>query len=120
MSYCRWSSDNFKCDLYCYESASGFVTHVATRKYDYEGEMPPVFDDAWTPEQTVEAHKKRQEILDASQLVPIGLPFDGESYVDGTLEEFRERLTALRASGYRFPDDVFEQIDEEIAGDREG
>ncbi len=30
MSYCRWSSDNTNCDLYCYEDCSGgFTTHVA-------------------------------------------------------------------------------------------
>ena len=30
MSYCRWSSDNWKCDLYCYEDVSGGITtHVA-------------------------------------------------------------------------------------------
>jgi DNA repair photolyase len=29
MSYCRWSSDYFNCDLYCYESNSGYETHVA-------------------------------------------------------------------------------------------
>jgi len=29
MSYCRWSSDDNKSDVYCYESNSGHVIHVA-------------------------------------------------------------------------------------------
>lgn len=33
MSYCRWSSDHFECDVYVYESVSGgWTTHVAGRR----------------------------------------------------------------------------------------
>jgi hypothetical protein len=32
MSYCRWSTDNFNCDFYCYESDEGFVTHIAAKR----------------------------------------------------------------------------------------
>lgn len=28
MSYCRWSSDDFKSDVYVYESQAGWITHV--------------------------------------------------------------------------------------------
>ena len=31
MSYCRWSSDFGECDVYVYESDSGWQTHVAIR-----------------------------------------------------------------------------------------
>ena len=30
MAYCRWSSEDYQCDLYCYESKEGYVTKVAT------------------------------------------------------------------------------------------
>jgi hypothetical protein len=30
MSYCRWSSDNYNCDLYCFEHVDGYYqTYVA-------------------------------------------------------------------------------------------
>lgn len=33
MSYCRWSSDHFECDVYVYEDVSGgWTTHVAGRR----------------------------------------------------------------------------------------
>lgn len=33
MSYCRWSSDGFRCDIYAYASCEGGVTvHVARRR----------------------------------------------------------------------------------------
>lgn len=30
MSFCRWSSDDWACDVYAYESEEGFIIHVAT------------------------------------------------------------------------------------------
>jgi hypothetical protein len=32
MSYCRWSSLNWKCDLYVYDSGGVWITHVAGRR----------------------------------------------------------------------------------------
>jgi hypothetical protein len=32
MSYCRFSSDNWKSDVYVYEADEGWVTHVAARR----------------------------------------------------------------------------------------
>lgn len=29
MSYCRWSIDNWRCDVYVYEGEGGWATHVA-------------------------------------------------------------------------------------------
>jgi len=28
MSYCRWTKEYPKCDLYCYEGAYGYMTHT--------------------------------------------------------------------------------------------
>lgn len=82
MSYCRWSSDDFECDLYCYADVrGGYTTHVAGRD------------------------KKGKDI---------GLPHDNATFNDDTLEEFRERLLALRAIGYSFPNYVIDVVDEEI------
>ena len=119
MSYCRWSTDSFQCDLYCYEDASGgWTTHVAGNRVVGD---PPRED--WSllgqGEEGGKAFFKQHEALmdwlDTAERKPIGLPHDGESFNDGTLEAFRERLVMLRAAGYRFPDHVFESVDEEIA-----
>jgi hypothetical protein len=47
-------------------------------------------------------------------MVPIGLAFDGQSFNDPTLSEFRARIVQLRDAGYRVPADVLERIDAEI------
>lgn len=39
MSYCRWSSDGGLCDLYCYEGAEGYVTHVKRGATFIDGDL---------------------------------------------------------------------------------
>jgi hypothetical protein len=129
MSYCRWSSDNFKCDLYCYaDVGGGYTTHVAGMKRVDDipsADMPrelrdgslkkgtPEFDaviSAWT-----DATNAQIKAATDSDMVPIGLSYDGASFNDPTLETFRARVVMLREAGYYCPDYVLERIDEEIA-----
>jgi hypothetical protein len=116
MSYCRWSCDNFKCDLYCYESESGFVTHVASVKI--VGTVPhcslKMLIDG-TAEEYIAAHKIQSEFIESAEKSPIGLPFDGQTFRDPDILSFRDRLISLREAGYHFPSYVIEQIDEELA-----
>ena len=58
MSYCRWSSDNFQCDVYCYADVSGgYTTHVKDGK---------TYNDA-TPEQAAD---RLQELRNSGYKVP--------------------------------------------------
>jgi len=42
VAYCRWSSANWRCDVYCYASVSGFwVTHVANNRVDITRPLCP-------------------------------------------------------------------------------
>lgn len=127
MSYCRWSSDDFGCDLYCYESAEGYVTHVAGSRP--VGDVPKV--TAWPPpggddpaavanwsQLIVDEMQTQHAFLMKCERAPIGLAFDGETFTDRTLQDFHSRLVMLRANGYRFPDGVLQTILDEIAGER--
>lgn len=117
MSYCRWSSDNWRCDLYCYEGC-GYVIHVAGRRR--AGEIP---DDRWadfvqgkiTAEEYVELHRLQMEALERCKLVDIDLPHAGETFYADDLETFRDKLLELRQIGYNFPDYVLEEIAQEMA-----
>lgn len=123
MSYCRWSSANWKCDLYCYSDIyGGYTTHVASNRHH-----PPPFDSSPYMWAAVEAHKHKdkdplssimanqawawarkqeQKDLDQAELVPIGLPHDGESFNDHDLTSFLERVRHLKEVGYNVPDFV--------------
>ncbi len=118
MSYCRFSSDNFSCDIYCYDGGSHFVTHVAGNRH--VGDIPKLLPlpapgdqegcNAW-----VAAHNAQMAFLDTAERAPIGLEHDGKSFSDDTLEDLLVRLISLKAMGYNVPDFAFEAIRDEIA-----
>ena len=117
MSYCRFSTDDFQCDLYCYASVGGgFVTHVAGNRIAFVEELPPdvPFDTEHT-EQWLERHNKVMDIISRSPREPIGLPHDGDTFSDETLQELLARLVMLRGMGYRLPEYVIDNVREEIA-----
>jgi len=89
MSYCRWSSDDFRCDLYCYaDIGGGYTTYVA---------------------------KVRFLGADHSQTVAIGLPHDGETFNDPDLPSLLTRIMSLVALGYHAPAYTIQRIRAEIA-----
>ena len=69
MSYCRWSSMDFKCDLYVYEASDGIVIHVASNRV--VGDVP-VID--WSSAETLHStYKAQMEFLDTAEREPINL-----------------------------------------------
>lgn len=121
MSFCRFSSDNFRCDVYLYADCSGgYSLHVAGGRYKEpipEVPVPPVGKDAAGAEWQAffDAHKAQGKYLETAATDPIELPYAGENWFNISAEEVLERLTELRGLGYRFPDYVLESMREEIA-----
>lgn len=114
MSYCRWSSDNWRCDLYCYADVSGgYTTHVAGNRI--VGNIPEVPSILNTPpEAWLKAHRRQMDFLQTAKHEKIGLPYDGQSFSDCDLKLFLERLLHLRQVGYNFPDEVIEEVGREM------
>ena len=113
MSYCRWSSDDFKSDVYCYaDCGGGYTTHVAANKVI--GDIPSVDFDA-DPDAFIAQHRAQMKFLESCAREEIKLPHAGETFNDSTLEEFRARLVTLKDLGYYVPPYVFVEIDAEIA-----
>jgi len=117
MSYCRFSSDNFLCELYCYaDTSGGWTTHVAANRV---AGFIPLLDESLldtNPGAYAVQLQAQCDFVIAADRVPIGLPYDGETFYDQTLEAFRARIVTLREAGYRCPDYVLAQIDAELAG----
>lgn len=115
MSLCRWSSMDFGCDLYCYESDQGYVTHIANSRV--VGDIPKIDMTLFlnNTEENFEkffAQQKAQfEFLDTAKREPIGLKYDGQTFCDDK-ETFLLRLKHLREEGYRFPEITQEDIDD--------
>ena len=115
MSYCRWSCDDFQCDLYVFEHCDGgFVTHVAKRRYVYAEPLPPLVPmDSDHVEEWIDRNRKVMAMVQEAESRPIGLPHDGEDFVDATAAECADRLEQLRAMGYRVPQHAIDALREE-------
>ena len=139
MSYCRFSSMNWMCDVYVYEDCSGgWTTHVASNRAIF----PPVPEITWPrPFGVLEIDKatmriiyknKFYEILNnirlylwsksrrinmfCIRLIPkkkIGLQYDGQTFNDPTPLECAERLEMLKRIGYRVPQYAIDNLREE-------
>ncbi|MHA2065498.1 MAG: hypothetical protein ACXABY_14080 [Candidatus Thorarchaeota archaeon] len=111
MSYCRWSSDGWKSDVYVYESAEDFTIHVATNKRVHADPCPKV---DWKSGGYLKQCEEEQRWVDESTLEPLGLPHDGETYREDSAEECVARLLKLREAGYHVPQYAIDNLKEEI------
>lgn len=111
MSYCRFSSDDFKSDVYCYKCMFGdYITCVASTKIEGFART-----DNPTSGWGINIANITQR-----KFIPIGLPYDGQEFSDKTLEEFKNRLIHLRECGYHVPDDALKRIDKEMKEEKDG
>ena len=143
MSYCRWSSMNWRCDVYVYEDVmGGWTTHVAGRRRVIPPipDMPllifPTFGGKLNQVERRMDYPSRWHRFGAGivfgfaafwhnwvhmgtlhliPLRPIGLPHDGESFNDSTPDECADRLEALRSLGYIVPQRAIKALREEAA-----
>lgn len=124
MSYVRWSSDNYKSDLYCYMGADGFRTHVAgRRRIGIEGLgadpinrlMQVNFDNKAEAAAFAKERSEWMDRLDALPMVPIGLPHDGQTIISHSLPEMLKVVLMLQAEGYYVPHWLVPDLCKEIA-----
>lgn len=116
MSYCRWSSDDYQCDVYVYESHDGYQLHVAGTRRTPAEPFPPFVN--WHTEGWEKWHArdvKVTEMLDACPRSPIGLPHDGETFEFGEPGECADQLVELKAMGYNVPQYAIDALREEQA-----
>ncbi len=113
MSYCRFSSDDYQCDVYVYESVyRGYVINVARSRIVFKKELPsPVsMKDTmlW-----LDRHNKIMDMVHAATREPIGLSNDGVNYCEETAEDCAIKLLDLKEEGYRVPQYAIDYLIEE-------
>lgn len=113
MSYCRWGSDDYQCDVYAYESGRGIQIHVGKGRYVFKEPLPPRVDLSDT-KAYLARHQKVMEMCKESDTVPIGGPHDGESHIFEDWEDAIAYMEMLRAAGYRFPDSALDAMRDEL------
>ncbi|HEX7324318.1 MAG TPA: hypothetical protein VF292_03050 [Rhodanobacteraceae bacterium] len=114
MSYARFSSDDYQCDVYVYESVDGWVTHTALRRYVLDGLLPPPvpFDEGHL-QAFIERQVKVSAIVEHAQQTLIELPNAGESFRDPTPLACAQRLERLKAIGFRVPQYAIDALRDE-------
>lgn len=119
MAYCRWSTDDYQCDLYVYADVSGgYTIHVAGGRYLFKEPLPPPVSFMTDIPEWVERHNKVMAMCEAADQEKIDLAYAGDSFYGYSAEQAVDTLRMLHGLGYRFPcDEVTEAIQED--GDNE-
>ena len=124
MSYCRWSSDGFRSDVYVYEDVNGgWTTHVAGNRRLHLDTLPPdpytpkmlqkIRDKEITHQEWAENYKAYSKALGELPLVEIDLPHAAKTFNDPSPGACADRLEALRALGYYVPQYAIDELREE-------
>jgi hypothetical protein len=114
MSYCRFSSDNFKSDVYVYENIiGGYTIHVAQSRVIGDVPKIPNLIEA-SLNDYMEAYTKQTEFMKTADYENIGLKYDGKTFNIDSATECAEKLIELRKEGYHIPDGVIDILVNEI------
>jgi hypothetical protein len=127
MSYCRWSSDGFGCDVYVYEDVSGgFTCHVASRKivnlheaphcpsfFDYPTDKDGKISDESVSDFVGKHHIYMEWLREKAIREPIGLEWDGKSFNVETATSMGNELSILKEMGYSVPQYAIDALLEE-------
>lgn len=114
MSICRWSSDNYRSDVYVY-SHGGWTIHVASYRIAFHPDHPllpiPLDGDpaAWVA--YTEASRVAHEHTERSR---IDHPLAGASYREPTAAACLRRLQELSAEGFHVPEFAFDSLVDEV------
>lgn len=124
MSYCRFSTDDFQCDLYLYEDCNGGWTwHIAGNRAQIDvaslgpkpkWEQTDMFYRKW-----IERDQKLMSMLSDCPRVDIDHPLAGKSGNCDTLGELLDFLIQIKSEGIRFPDYVLDVVREEMESDNQ-
>lgn len=111
-SYCKWSTDNYQCDLCCYDGLSGGITiHVGTHRLK---ESPPALPSIENTDidDFLDSFNRHNEFMMTAVRVPIGLAYDGQTFRVKNEQIFLEKLELLKSAGYIFPHSLIQFLEQ--------
>ncbi len=120
MSYCRWSSDAFQCDLYVYDHyLGGLSINVATRRrkpIDPINNPPPDYDctDAFTLRDSLKKQKEWLNNEDNWEWYTLPNKWRGFSALVPYDEGIRILKQIKEHGGYNMPDTLIQEVEHEL------
>lgn len=112
MSYCRFSSDNYKSDVYVYITDYGYCIELASGRIIAEVLPPPSRE--LPLQEWMLLHKERSLFLFNAPREEIDLPHAGEKLFFSTLRILYDELLMLRTMGYRVPQSALDAIQKDM------
>ncbi|MGC0142769.1 hypothetical protein [Pseudactinotalea sp. Z1732] len=107
MSCCRWSTDDFHCNIYAYPSSEGVVIHVAVRRTHFTAPLPdPVPLTPATAFEWAERHTRVAQMLQHAEREWIDLPHAGRTINEPGQAHPARQLRRLANLGFRAPQRV--------------
>lgn len=116
MSYCRFSSNDYQCDVYVYESEGGWEIHVAGNRFAFKEPLPEHIE--WSQENAevfFDRMRRVRSLVDEAERIEITLEHAGDSFTEGSAIECADRLEYLQRLGYVVPQYVIDELREEAA-----
>ena len=118
MSFCRFSCDGFRSDVYVYADISGgYAVHVAGSRisnFTTAPEYPEFIFNNQLSEDIIAKYIEKQKIYDewlkTAERVSIEDEYAGESFMFSTGKDASEFLSMLKDRGYYVPKGVIEQL----------
>ena len=111
MSWCRWSSMEFACDLYVFDSAYGVEVNVARRRHVIDRSTLPPGDDDICSDASFARHRALTDLLNScEEYEVIDLPHAGEWRVFDELSEAADFIDELAALGYVVPPGMTDEM----------
>lgn len=117
MAYCRLSDDCHNCDVYVYWGFGGYNIHVAKARAVSDEPRPRLRDNP-TREEYIAYWKACVAWFDKAKLIPIALPYDGESFVYESARDAAGKLIELKELGYAIPQHAIDALLEEVDNER--
>ena len=121
MSYCRWSSDDWQCDVYVWADVAGtWRTEVAGRRWIFN-ELPPPVELPHPPTEEqfrawYDRHERVMRMRDDPKYghwLDLPEPDGGRSHEHDTPGECADNLERLRGLGFNVPQGVIDALRDE-------
>jgi len=112
MSYCFWSSDNWKSDVYIYDGSEGITCHVAS--YSLEGYIPKLPDIRSVSAKGFKiAYDRHMRAVESCERKKHPSPMAGQTFWSKDTADMIFKLRQLQLEGFHVPEYVFEELGEE-------
>ena len=112
MSLCRFSSNNFQCDVYVYEGDFGWTVQVARMQLASEPPPPDLSPEApgITLSEAVNRLKAQSDWMQQASFVAIEHTAAGKVFDFDSPQECAEFLESLQGSPVRVPEEVIARL----------